>query len=97
MPPVHFFSPAASAAAAHVAIPRAINWANSSGEPSSGSKPDTASLPTTSSDLSATVAAAESFSITARGVPANQRAAADAVINHRGGTNAPGCTTSHQE
>ena len=23
--------------------------------------------------------------------------AADAVINHRGGTNAPGCTTSHQE
>src|SRR5262249_43816052 len=66
----HFRSPAASAAAAHVAMPCAINCANSSGEPSSGSKPDPASLPTTSSDLSAAWAAAESFSITARGVPA---------------------------
>jgi hypothetical protein len=27
----------------------------------------------------------------------NQRAAIDAVINHRGGTSAPGCTTSHRE
>jgi hypothetical protein len=51
-------------------MPCAINCANSSGEPSSGSKPDPASLPTTSSDLSAARAAAESFSITAGGVPA---------------------------
>src|SRR5262245_13253861 len=66
----HFRSLAASAAAAHVAMPCAINCANSSGEPSSGSKPDPASLPATSSDLSAAWAAAESFSITAGGVPA---------------------------
>jgi hypothetical protein len=51
-----------------VVMPCAISCANSSGEPSSGSKPDPASLPTTSSDLSAARAAAESFSITAGGV-----------------------------
>jgi hypothetical protein len=41
----------------------------------------------------------EAFTATERslGLFDNQRAAADEVINHRGGTNAPGCTTSHQE
>jgi hypothetical protein len=66
----YFLSPAASAAAAQVTIPRAMSWANSSGEPPSGSNPGAASLPTTSSDLSAALAAAASFSITAGGVPA---------------------------
>src|SRR2546430_10449759 len=65
-----FFSPAASAAAAHFTVSRATNRANSSGGPPRGSNPCALSLPTTSSEASAALAAALSLSITARGVPA---------------------------
>src|SRR5262249_304043 len=68
--PCDFFSPAASAAAAHLTVSRAMNRANSSGGPPSGSNPCARSLATTSSDASAPLAAALSLSITARGVPA---------------------------
>src|SRR5262249_53808013 len=66
----YFLSPAASAAAVHLTVSRAMNCANSSGGPPMGSKPCARSLATTSSEASALLAAALSLSITARGVPA---------------------------
>src|SRR5215813_6716329 len=66
----YFLSPAASAAAVHLTVSRAMNCANSSGGPPIGSKPCARSLAATSSEASALLAAALSLSITSRGVPA---------------------------
>src|SRR5690242_4808242 len=60
----YLFISAALAASVHFTVSLAMNAANSSGELPSGSKPDFLSLATTSSFLSAPLAAAESLSIT---------------------------------
>src|SRR5919204_3820134 len=66
----YFLSPAASAAAVHLTVSRAMNCANSSGGPPIGSNACARSLAATSLAASASLAAALSLSMIGRGVPA---------------------------